>query len=283
MVEVLKAGLLDSIQDLGRVGVQQFGVPLSGAMDQYSAKLANAILGNEQKAAVLEFTLIGPTLKFCSETAICLTGMECQAKINKEPIENNRYVLIKKGDVLSFGKREMGCRGYLAVLGGFQSEKMMESRSLYKTITTQERLKTGDVLKITSVSVPAKESNAIVKRPKVHFETAHLDVFKGVEFASLTVVQQQQLFSTTFTISKDSNRMAYQLHEALPNDLHAILTSAVLPGTIQLTPSGQLMVLMRDCQTTGGYPRILQLSKMAINRLSQKAPGERFQLKVENY
>lgn len=283
MIEVLKAGLFDSIQDLGRVGTQQFGVPLSGAMDQFSAKLANAILANEDEAAILEFTLLGPTLKFCNETAICLTGLECQAKINQEPIENNRYILIKKGDVLSFGKRELGCRGYLAVLCGFQSENVMKSQSFYKTITTQERLKKGDVLKISTVPVKAKISNAIVKTPKAHFETAYLDVFRGVEFASLSEEQQQHLFSTTFTISKDSNRMAYQLQEGLPNDLNAILTSAVLPGTIQLTPSGQLMILMRDCQTTGGYPRILQLSEMAINQLAQKMAGDRFRFKILNY
>jgi biotin-dependent carboxylase-like uncharacterized protein len=283
MVEVLKAGLFDTIQDLGRVGVQQFGVPLSGAMDQYSAKLANAILGNAQDAAVLEFTLLGPTLKFCNATAICIMGMECQAKINKAPIQNNRYVLIKKDDVLSFGKRELGCRGYLAVLGGFQSEKVMKSRSFYSMVISQERLKTGNVLKIRTVPVPAKVSNAMVKTPKAHSETLILEVFKGVEFASLSADQKQQLFSTTFTITKDSNRMAYQLQEGLLNDLHSILTSAVLPGTIQLTPSGQLMVLMRDCQTTGGYPRILQLSEMAINRLSQKAPGDKFRFKILSY
>lgn len=283
MVEVVKAGLFDSIQDLGRIGVQQFGVPLSGAMDQYSAKLANAILGNAQEAAVLEFTLLGPTLKFCIETAICLTGMECQAKINKEPIENNRYVLIKKDDVLSFGKRKLGCRGYLAVLGGFQSEKLMESRSFYRMITMQERLKTGAVLQIPDVAVQTKVTNAILKTPKAHFESIQLDVFIGVEFELLSFDQQCQLESQEFTVSKDSNRMAYQVNKRIDNTLEAIITAPVLPGTIQLTPSGQLMVLMRDCQTTGGYPRILQLSEMAINRLCQKAPGDKFRFKIVNY
>lgn len=280
MVEVLKAGLYDSIQDLGRFGYQQFGVPISGAMDQYSAKLANAILGNKSHDAVLEFTFIGPKLKFHIDTVICLTGMECQAKINGQPIENNTYVVVKREAVLSFGQRVFGCRGYLAVLGGFQTEQVMKSRSFYKNITDQQRLKTGDFLKLLDLPIQIKHSNATIKTPKAHFEEVELEVFKSIEFHTLSQDQQDQLLSNEFTISKDSNRMAYQVTETIENHLEPIITSPVLPGTIQITPSGQLMLLMRDCQTTGGYPRIFQLSEMAMNRLSQKIPGQKFRFKV---
>lgn len=280
MVEILKAGLYDSIQDLGRFGYQQFGVPISGTMDQYSSKLANAILGNKNDDAVLEFTLMGPKLKFHSDTAICLTGMESQAKLNDRLIKNSTYIIVKKNDVLSFGSRVLGCRGYLAVLGGFQAEKAMESRSFYKTITEQQRLKTDDTLELLVLPIQIKDSNAIIKIPKAHFEDVELEVFKSIEFDRLSRDQQDRLISKEFTISKDSNRMAYQLEETIENTLDAIITAPVLPGTIQLTPSGQLLLLMRDCQTTGGYPRILQLSEMAINRLSQKMPGQKARFKV---
>lgn len=280
MVKVIKAGLYDSIQDLGRFGYQQFGVPISGAMDQYSATLANAILGNDDHNAVLEFTLIGPKLKFNSNTSICLTGMKCHAKLNNQSVENNKVILIKKDDVLTFGPSELGCRGYLAVLGGFRTEKVMGSRSFYKMITQQQRLKAGEFLEILDLSIQTIVSNAILKTPKSHFEAMELEVFKSVEFDLLSKDQQDELFSKEFTISKDSNRMAYQLEESFQNDLKAIITAPVLPGTIQLTPSGQLMLLMRNCQTTGGYPRILQLSEMAINRLSQKTPGEKVRFNI---
>ncbi|WP_323026935.1 biotin-dependent carboxyltransferase family protein [Gelidibacter japonicus] len=280
MVEILKAGLYDSIQDLGRLGCQQFGVPISGTMDHYSRQLANAILGNQEDAAVLEFTLIAPRLKFHSTTAICITGMESQAKINEKPIENNTYVIVRKNDIVSFGTRKLGCRGYLAVLGGFQSEKIMQSRSFYKSITEQQRLKTGDFINLLQIPIPIKRSNAVLKTPKAHFESVRIEVFKGIEFEMLGPDHQNKIFTTEFTVSKDSNRMAYQLDERCENSLEPIITSPVLPGTVQLTPSGQLMVLMRDCQTTGGYPRVLQLSEMAINRLSQRIPGQIVQFEL---
>lgn len=280
MIEILKAGLYDSIQDLGRYGYQQFGVPVSGAMDHYSAKLANAILANEANDAVLEFTLMGPKLKFHNDTAISLTGMMCQAKLNNQSVENNTYITVKKNDELSFGARTIGCRGYLAVLGGFQTEKVMTSRSFYRLITEQQRIKTGHILQVLDLPIQTKRSNATLKTPKVHFETVEIEVFKSVEFDMLSKVQQKQLCSTEFTISKDSNRMAYQLEETIENTLNAIITSPVIAGTVQLTPSGQLMLLMRDCQTTGGYPRVLQLSEKAINQLAQKVPGQRFRLKI---
>jgi len=280
MVEILKAGLYDSIQDLGRLGYQQFGVPISGTMDHYSRQLANVILGNQEDAAVLEFTLIAPRLKFHSTTAICITGMESQAKINGRPIENNTYVIVRNNDILSFGTRKLGCRGYLAVLGGFQSEKIMQSRSFYKSITEQQRLKTGDFINLSQIPIAFKRSNAVLKTPKVHLESVRIEVFKGVEFKMLGLDHQNKIFTTEFTVSKDSNRMAYQLDERFENSLEPIITSPVLPGTVQLTPSGQLMVLMRDCQTTGGYPRILQLSEMAINRLSQRIPGQIVQFEL---
>lgn len=280
MVEVLKTGLYDSIQDLGRFGYQQFGVPVSGAMDQYSAKLANAILGNRSHDALLEFTLIGPRLKFHSDTVICLTGMACHAEINNQSVENNRYITVKTNDELSFGAREFGCRGYLAVLGGFQTEIIMESKSCYNIVTEQPRLRSGAILPILKLLIQTKKPNANIKVPKAHFETSELEVFKSIEFDRLSRGQKNQLFSNEFTISKDSNRMAYQLNETIANTLDGIITAPVLPGTIQLTPYGQLMLLMRDCQTTGGYPRILQLSEMSINRLSQKTPGQKFRFKL---
>ncbi len=179
MVEVLKTGLYDSIQDLGRFGFQHLGVPTSGAMDQYAFTLANSILGNQDNAAALEFTLLGPTLKFHSGTAICITGMQSNAQLNGQSIETNSVINIKPHDVLSFGQRILGCRGYIAVLGGFQSENLMGSRSMYQHITYEHRIKKHDQLKILEQSLPYICSNAHVKTQISHFETDILNVFKG--------------------------------------------------------------------------------------------------------
>ncbi len=278
MVEILKAGLYDSVQDLGRLGVQQYGVPLSGAMDRYSAKLANAILDNRPNDAVLEMTLIGPKLKFHVATTICITGADFNTKLGASRVKNNLALRVEAGDELYFGSCHIGCRGYLAVKGGFRTERVMNSRSMYANITVVGHLKRGGMLPIRSV-MDANASKASIVTPIIHFEAEELTVLKGVEFDRLQNHEQQELLTRTFTVSKDSNRMAYQLEQRFENNLEAIITSLVLPGTVQLTPSGQLLILMRDCQTTGGYPRVLQLTDSCIDSLAQKQPGQKFRFK----
>ena len=283
MVDVLKIGLYDTIQDLGRTGFQEFGVPISGVMDRYSATLANSILGNSSNDAVLESVMIGPHLKFNQDTAICISGADMNAKLNGVALKMNTAYKVKAGDVLKFGTCNYGCRGYLAVLGGFQTEKQIGSRSMYKGVTKSYKLNKGAVLPILQTDNYAGHSFSSVKIDKNHFEWHALDVFKGPEFELLEDIQQQKLLNTTFSISKDSNRMAYQFDETLNNSLQGIMTSLVLPGTVQVTPSGNLIVLMRDCQITGGYPRVLQLNESSVNRLSQLFTGDKISFKFVQF
>ncbi|MEM6515247.1 MAG: biotin-dependent carboxyltransferase family protein [Bacteroidota bacterium] len=279
MIEVVKAGLYDTIQDLGRNFYQQYGIPYSGVMDRTSAKIANGLLGNETDAAVLEFTLMAPKLKFHESTSICISGAECHAAVNGKSIKNNQVVNIKQGDLLSFSRCAKGFRGYVAVKGGFLTQKIMGSRSQYKGITETHRLVKGDKLQIVSKS-EYYESGAEISRLRLdHFDSGFIEVMLGREFDYLPVEIQYQLFEQVFTVSSFSNRMAYQCDESIANSLKPIITSLILPGTVQLTPSGQLMILMQDCQVTGGYPRILQLSEDSIDKLSQKRIGSKFQFK----
>ncbi|MCF6295507.1 MAG: biotin-dependent carboxyltransferase family protein [Flavobacteriaceae bacterium] len=280
MVKVINAGFYSTIQDLGRFGFQKYGVPVSGTMDNYSARIANALLGNKENEAVLEITMSGPILKFCSDTAICIAGADFSPKLNNNPIMLNHAICVKENDVLSFGNPKYGFRCYLAVSGGFQTEIIMNSRSMYKEVSTGFTLVENDELSILEHSVSIEKKNASIRIDSNHFATKKLEVFKGPEFDLLTKNQQQQLLSEEFRVSKDNNRMAYQLAETLKNTLKPIITSLVLPGTVQLTPSGKLMVLMRDCQTTGGYPRVLQLSESAINILAQKFTGNTIHFKM---
>jgi len=273
MVKVIKPGLNSTIQDLGRFGYQDYGVPVSGAMDQYSAKFANALLNNDQNGAVLEMTMTGPTLKFQCHTLICVSGADMSPKLNDTELKLNTETAVNPNDRLSFGKLNYGFRSYLAVSGGFQSELKLNSRSMYKNVTSKFKIDSGDVL-------PIKESKQqeLIKYSKIKFvsnifNTNIIEVYKGPEFESLTSKQQKALFETEFTISNLYDRMAYQLEETLENSLSPIITSLVLPGTVQLTPAGNLIILMRDCQTTGGYPRILQLKESSINVLAQKFKG----------
>lgn len=273
MVKVLNAGFYSTIQDLGRVGFQQYGVPYSGVMDVYSASLANHILGNQESAAVIEMTMTGAVLQFECETSICVTGADMSPKLNDVSIRCYKLVKVRSGDVLSFGKLTKGLRCYLAVLGGFQTELVMNSRSMYKGVTSHFEILKNDELKISANNLFTDSKNASVKVKNHHFSTSKIETFKGPEFDLLSKDQQEILLQNQFTISKENNRMAYQLSESLENSLKPIITSAVLPGTVQLTPSGKLIILMRDCQTTGGYPRVLQLKESAISVLAQKFTG----------
>ena len=274
MVKVIVHGFYTTVLDLGRFGFQQFGVPVSGVMDSYSAKVANALLHNNENDAVLEITMSGSTLQFNCDTCICIAGADISPKLNNKLVKLNSVLNIKKGDIISFGKLKYGYRCYLAVSGGFQTEIAMNSRSMYKSITSRFVLAKNDELAILEHDNIIKKSNASIKINTNHFGLNDIEVLKGPEFELLTKKQQKQLLSNKFTISKDNNRMAYQLVEILANNIKPIITSLVLPGTVQLTPSGKLIVLMRDCQTTGGYPRVLQLKEYSIDALSQKLAGK---------
>ena len=127
MVKVIKPGFYTTIQDLGRFGYQDYGVPVSGSMDQYSAQFANALLNNEKSDAVLEMTMTGPKLQFNSQTSICISGANMSPELNGSDIKLNTLIPIKPNDILSFGKLKEGFRSYLAVSGGFQSESNLKS------------------------------------------------------------------------------------------------------------------------------------------------------------
>lgn len=273
MIKVLKPGFYSSIQDFGRIGFQKYGVPYSGVMDVYAAALANHVLGNKESASVIEMTMTGATLQFCSNTYICISGADMIPKLNGINISLNKSIKIVTGDIVSFGKLNTGFRCYLAVLGGFKTETIMHSQSMYKGVTSQFVISKNDELKININISFLERKYASIKVKNEYFLKDKIEVFKGPEFDCLSKKQQENLLGMPFVISKDNNRMAYQLVELLENSLEPIITSAVLPGTIQLTPSGKLIILMRDCQTTGGYPRVLQLKESSINILAQKFTG----------
>jgi len=270
MVEIIKSGLYTTIQDLGRFGYENYGVPISGSMDQTSSILSNKLLGNNNNDAVMEITMTGPVLNFLEETKICITGADISPSINDQYINLNQVYHINKGDVLKFGKLKYGLRSYLGIYGGFMTEIIMNSRSMFSNITKSNRLVNGDSLKIKPLLKTKAREIKINYDFLDHFKNNKIGVFKGPEFNKLSIKQKQVLFNKKFTISNHNSRMAYQLNESFDNQLESIITSLVIQGTVQLTPSGKIIILMRDCQTCGGYPRILQLSKKSINILSQK-------------
>jgi biotin-dependent carboxylase-like uncharacterized protein len=280
MIKVLKPGFFNTIQDKGRFGFASFGVPISGVMDSYSTDISNSILNNSLEAAVIEIIFGNCEFQFSCATFICISGGDFSPRINQKSIKLNKKISVSKHDILSFGKINFGARSYLAVLGGLQSEKKLKSRSFYKGITKNFLLTKGLEIPIQENSIDVLLSNASIKIDDLHFNATDLICKKGPEFELLNTQQHTLLFESSFSISKDVSRMGYRLNELIENDVPTLLTSSVLPGTVQLTPSGTLIILTRDCQVTGGYPRILQLSEKAINILSQKKAGQKIEFSI---
>lgn len=272
MLKVLKSGFYTSVQDLGRFHYRNKGVPVSGAMDELSVFKANSLLENDLGAAVLEITMTGPTLVFEEDTFMVLAGAQMSATLNNLPISNYKVYQVASGDILSYGKLEAGFRGYVAVKDGFKTKLMYGSRSFYKPITLANRLMDGNEVPFEH-NASFKPKISEIKVDSFLNETV-LEVHKAPEFDMLTDRQLEVLFAKEFSIANENNRMAYQLNETLTGHTVSMLTSATLPGTVQLTPAGKLIVLMKDGQTTGGYPRIIQLSDKAIAILAQKRAGD---------
>lgn len=281
MLKVIKSGFYTTVQDNGRFGYRAFGVPVSGAMDSYSSQFANALLGNKNDDAVIEITITGPKLQFLEPTIIAICGADLSPMLNELPVKMNTVLTISANDILSFGRLKSGLRTYMAVKGGFLGDKILGSRSMYNGITSSHRIIDNDVLVYDSFKGDKQRFNANVKYNNSILEDHILEAYKGPEFNQLPIDIQKQLLNSNFIVSKLNNRMAYQLLPLYKNSLEQILTSPVLPGTIQLTPSGQLIVLMRDCQTTGGYPRIFQLTEKGINSMSQKLTGSTLKIRLK--
>ena len=272
MLKVHHPGFYTSIQDLGRFGYRHLGVPVSGATDQKAAKRSNALLENEPNDAVLEITMNGPGLEFTEPTYIVLCGAPLEAFLDGVPLEMNQVYQVTAGAMFTSGHVREGLRAYLSVKGGFQSDVKLGSRSQFYPITPGNTLKKRGQIPYTP------NTDFAPKLLKINPETPSKDigvlVSPGPEYELFGKDYINQLFINTFQISKNHNRMACQLEPSLPAHQIRIITSATLPGTVQITPSGRLIILLRDGQTTGGYPRILQLDANSQDRLGQKQFGD---------
>ncbi|MGB5820508.1 MAG: biotin-dependent carboxyltransferase family protein [Saonia sp.] len=278
MLKVVQSGFFTTVQDQGRFGLRDKGVPVSGVMDTISVSKVNMLLENPADAAVLEITMTGPVLEFEEDTFMCIGGAEMSATLNDRPIQNYKIYKVTSGNVLSYGNSEKGLRGYLAIKDGFKAPIILGSRSFYAPITPSGYLKDGSSLPYGACTLFEPKIEEIKGDPLL--EETILEVYKGPEYDKLLDKQLEAIFSKEFTIAKENNRMAYQLEEYIEGHKMKMLTSATLPGTVQLTPAGKLIILMKDGQTTGGYPRIAQLSDRSISILAQKKFGDLISIKL---
>lgn len=293
-IEVLKAGALTTLQDLGRYGYQRFGVVVGGAMDEWSHRAANALVGNMDDEATLEITLLGPSLRFARAALIAVVGADLSANVGGYPIPPGRAVVIDAGAQLDFGRRVNGVRAYLAVSGGFGVEPVMGSRSTYVRGGfggfAGRALRKGDVLPIGSRAraVPrlawrSARPVTLVRGPSVAAGTADragdvvtIRVITGTQWALFTPESRATFLTSPYQINPQSDRMGYRFEGPALHRRHdfEMISEGVAFGTVQVPPDGNPIVLMADRQTTGGYPKIACVASVDLPLLAQLAPRQ---------
>ena len=277
MIKVIQPGLFTTIQDGGRHGFRNIGIPTSGFMDQESAWAANKIVDNNRNESLFEITLTGPTLIFNCNCVISITGGDFNPLINNLPVNMYQPINICPGDILKLNNTINGARSYIAVSGGLNVKSLFGSKSFFINISDSYYLRRGDEIKVSK-----KSEKNFLKWNKLKFNlNRYMKVLRGPEFDLLSTNSKKKLFKNEFTINSN-NRMAYNLEEKLQVSIKSIISSPVLPGSVQLTPSGKIIILHRDCQTTGGYPRILQLDSNSLNNLSQLKSNDKIEFCLIN-
>ena len=274
-LKILKTGPGTSVQDLGRIGFSQFGMPYSGAMDQKAFSWINHLLKNKEDDAVLEISQPGFKAEFDAPTLICLAGAKVDCNLNGKPVSSFGLIPIEEGDTIEIGAFLQGSILYLGIKGGFQTDEILESKSWYQGITAEYTARKNALIPYFTTQEIPSFTNSKAKWNTNGFEKEAVNVYPGPDWELLDKKSQKQLSEGSFTISNLKNRMAIQLEELLPNSLPELATAPVFPGTIQLTSGGKLIILMRDAQVTGGYPRILQFPEESLSLLAQKKPNQK--------
>ena len=273
MMQFIRAGYYTSVQDRGRYGWRYYGVPVSGPVDRRAFALANALLPVEDDSSVLECHFLGPKIRFCVPLAFVITGALVKAHLNGKLLHRHEIYSAQAGDVLDVGKVQKGLRVYLKFSAKLNAPRPMGSSAMFVPITPKARFADGDTIQGEPIFAQ-KQANAHIKVNDDYLHEHGLVVSPGPDFAALHATAQAKLLKTPFTVRAQS-RMGYRLSGSFHAKASAHLASQlVVPGLVQLTPSGELLVAMADAQVTGGYMQVLQLSPVAQNILSQKREGD---------
>jgi len=275
VIKVLNPGLSTTIQDSGRMNGLAFGVPKGGAMDLNLAYFVNALVGNPISYPVIEFTLIGGEYEFSEMSTIALSGYNMISEINGIKTLGDTPIKVNKGDVLKIKSSGSGRYCYLAIQGKIKADEFWGSYSTYEYAKKGgykgRRLIKGDEIEICLSNLYHQSLN------KPQLENQVIRICKGPEFKDFSFDDIKRLVNHEYTIGLDSNRMGYRLEGSLLNGTKTgnILSSGVIPGTIQVPASGSPIVLMADSPCTGGYPRIAVVHHEDFRKISQALPNQK--------
>jgi len=292
VLRVLKPGLSTTIQDLGRRGCLELGIPTGGAADAYSHLLANAVLGNEPSAATLEMMLLGATFEVLRPTTIAVAGADMLFHTNGQEVAMGHAAPVREGDIITFGKAHMGCFGYLAVVGGFEGTIAIGSRSTYVPGRLGghfgRTLKQGDVLRAFDGGDRGSRGDA--PRHLVAWPWQHdvIRFVRGPQAEYFTEAGYATFTTQPYVVSPRSNRMAYRLEGPVPDIVPIPRTSDTgsgptdiiedgnAVGAIQLAGGTEPICMGRDCPSTGAYAKIGCVITPDVARMFQMQPGDTF-------
>jgi antagonist of KipI len=285
-VIVTRAGFLTSVQDLGRTGFRQFGVSTSGALDPFALRVANLVVGNDERAAGLEITLGGLQLLFDDERSVAWCGGEFDVQIGSRSLPAGHAANLHCGDELRFGHAKFGCRCWLAISGGIDAPAVLGSRSTDLRANfggiEGRALRDGDrlLLALLQGSSPAATEISSWAAPHDWASPAKrhpvLRCVRGVDWDRFSASTLQRFTREQFTVLPDSDRMGARFDgvELKREDRIDLISEAVAPGTIQVPPDGKPILLLGDCQTIGGYPKIAHVITVDLPIAAQLRAGD---------
>jgi biotin-dependent carboxylase-like uncharacterized protein len=293
MIKVIAPGIQTTVQDQGRTGLYEIGMPPSGAMDKYSFTLANLLVGNEDNAAVLEITYMGPTLEFQQDAVIAMAGGEIPPKINGNAVPMWETIAIQKGDVLSFDFVKQGARVYMAVAGGIDVPVIMGSRSTYTLCGIGgfggRALKEGDILQVGNAQKHSVKAGTRISSESIptYTKSHEIRVVMGLCSYRLTEESKNQFLSIDWTVTPEANRVGYRfkgerLHfvpreqpfGAGSNPSNVVDLGYPI-GSIQVPDGVEPIALLNDAVTGGGYATIATIISVDLNRMAQVKTNEK--------
>lgn len=292
MVKIKRAGFVTTIQDPGRCGYRQFGVPLGGALDRHALRVANELVGNEPGAAGIEFTLGTLGLECEDERIVAWCGGDFRAAAGEVNVPAGHAFVLEAGEELRVTPQSRGGRLWLAISGGLEVPAVLGSRSTELRSCfggLQGRaLRNGDTLTLGARSAACERFVTRIGAGKVSTWSAPsewattkprhpiLRVVKGSDPQRLKSSDWDRFLRESFTVAPDSDRMGVRLEGIqFRCDLNGdLLSEAVAPGTVQLPPGGKPIVLLGDCQTIGGYPKVAHVITADLSVAAQLQPGD---------
>lgn len=287
-----RAGFLTTVQDLGRAGLREFGVSPGGALDPHALRVANLLVGNSESAAGLEITFGGLRLRFSDDRIIAWCGGNFDARIGSTVLPSGHPALVRSGEDLSIESPAVGCRAWVAISGGIDVQIVLGSRSSDlkagfggingRAIRDGEEVPLGKNPERSRTLAETLSAGRIApwKPPHGWSSTAQsnplLRFVRGLDQSHCAPGAMETFRSESFFVSPDSDRMGVRLDGArLERSSEADLVSeAVTPGTIQVPPNGKPILLLNDCQTIGGYPKLAHVITVDLSIAAQLRPGD---------